>query len=145
MVASVAERGTKTKPAEGDSNRTEGEKKISEPMLKEDAGTQNEDRRDTKTKVEYVGKTKSEDERDTRNIGEVGKTRCEDNRDPKTKKGESRTQGTSLSVGLVCPRSVWNSAVYEGGADHRILVETMKVLKREYEVNSNGCRGGNQT
>ena len=35
--------------------------------------------------------------------------------------------------------------VYEGGADHRIIVETMEALKREYEARSNGCRRGNQT
>ena len=35
--------------------------------------------------------------------------------------------------------------VYEGVADHRIIVETIEILKREYEAESNGCRGGNQT
>ena len=44
MAERVAERGTKTKPGEGDINRNEGKQKKSEPMLKEDAGTQNEDR-----------------------------------------------------------------------------------------------------
>ena len=97
-------------------------------MLKEDAGTQNEDRRGTETNVEEVGKTTSEDKTDT-----------------KTKEVERRTQGTVVCVGLICPGSVWNSGVYEGGADHRIIVETMEVLKREYEAKSNGCRGGNQT
>ena len=145
MSASVAERGTKTKPAKGDSNRNEGKEKVSETMLKEDAGTQNEGRRDSTTNVEYVGKTRSEDKRDTKIKREVGKTRSEDNRDPKTKIGERRTQGTALCVGLISPGSVWNSGVYEGGADNRILVEAMKVLKRDYEVKSNGCRGGNQT
>ena len=67
-------------------------------MLKENAGTPNEGRRDTKTNVEGVGKTSSEDKRDT-----------------KTKVEESRTQGTALCVGLIRPRSVWNSGVYEGG------------------------------
>ena len=67
-------------------------------MLKENAGTPNEGRRDTKTNVEGVGKTRSEDKRDT-----------------KTKVEESRTQGTALCVGLIRPRSVWNSGVYEGG------------------------------
>ena len=28
--------------------------------------------------------------------------------------------------------------VYEGGADHRIIAETMEVLKREPEAKSNG-------
>ena len=97
-------------------------------MLKEDAGTQNEDRRGTKTNVEEVGKTRSEDKIDT-----------------KTEVGERRPQGTALCVGLICPRSVWNSGVYEGGTDHRFIVETMEVLKREHEAKSNGCRGGNQT
>ena len=32
--------------------------------------------------------------------------------------------------------SVWNSEVYEGGAEHRITVETMEVLKREHEAKS---------
>ena len=35
--------------------------------------------------------------------------------------------------------------VYEGVADHRVIVETIEILKREYEAKSNGCRGGNQT
>ena len=81
----------------------------------------------TKTKVEETGKTRSEDKRNT-----------------KTKVEERKTQGTALSVGLICPGSVWNPGVYEGGADHRIIVETMDVLKRGYEAKSNGCRGGNQ-
>ena len=87
-------------------------------MLTEDAGTQNECRRDTK-----------------RNVEEAGKTRSEDKRDTKTKVEESRTQGTALYVGLMCTGSVWNSGVYEGRADHRIIVETMGVLEREYEAN----------
>ena len=41
---------------------------------------------------------------------------------------KSKTQSTAVCVGLICPGSVWNSGVYEGGADHRIIVETMKVL-----------------
>ena len=44
MADRVTQRETKTKPAEGDINRNEGKQKKSEPMLKEDAGTQNEDR-----------------------------------------------------------------------------------------------------
>ena len=60
MSASVAERGTKTKPAKGDSNRNEGKEKVSETMLKEDAGTQNEGRRDTKANVEAVDRTRIE-------------------------------------------------------------------------------------
>ena len=94
----------------------------------EDAGTQNEDRRGTKT-----------------NVGQVGKTTSEEKTDTKTKVEERRTQGTVLCAGLICPGSVWNSGVYERGADHRIIVETMEVLKREYESKSNGCRGENQT
>ena len=103
-------------------------RKKSEPMLKQDSGTQIEDRRGTETNVEEVGKTASEDKTDT-----------------KTKVEERRTQGTALCVGLICPGSVWNSGVYEGGADHQIILETMEVLKREYEAKFNGCRGGNQT
>ena len=97
-------------------------------MLKEDAGTQNEDRRGNETNLEEVGKNTSEDETDT-----------------KTNVEERRIQDTALCVGPICPGSVWNSGVYEDGADHRITVETMEVLKREYEAKSNGCRGGNQT
>ena len=97
MTERVAERGTKTKPAEGDIHPNEGKQKKSEPMLKEDAGTQNENRRGTEINVEEVGETRSEDKRDT-----------------KTKVEESRTQGTVLCVGLICPGSVWNSGVYEG-------------------------------
>ena len=49
-------------------------------MLKEDAGTQNEDRIGTKTNEE-VGKTRSEDKTDTKTkVGEVGKSRSEDKR-----------------------------------------------------------------
>ena len=77
-------------------------------MLKEDAGTQNEDRRGTKINVEEVGKTTIEHKTDT-----------------KTKVEERRTQGTASCVGLICPGSVWNSGIYEGGADHRVIVETM--------------------
>ena len=78
-------------------------------------------------------------------VAETGNSRSEDKRDTKTKVEESRTQGTALCVGLIYPGSVWNPGVYEGGADHRIIVETMEVLRREYEAKSNGCRGGNQT
>ena len=127
MTERVAERGTKTKPAEGDIHPNEGKLKKSETMLKEDAGTQKEDRMGTKTNEE-VGKTTSEDKTYT-----------------KTKAEERRTQGTALCLGLTCPGSVWNSGVYEGGAYHRIIVETMELLRREYEAKSNGCRGGNQT
>ena len=88
-------------------------------MLTEDAGTQNECRRDTK-----------------RNVEEAGKTRSEDKRDTKTKVEESRTQGTVLCVGFIRPGSVWNSGVYDGGANHRTIVETMELLKREYEAKS---------
>ena len=41
-------------------------RKKSEPVLKEDAGTQNEDRRGTKTNVEEVGKATSEEKTDTK-------------------------------------------------------------------------------
>ena len=71
-------------------------------------------------------------------VAETGNSRSEDKRDTKTKVEESRTQGTALCVGLIYPGSVWNPGVYEGGADHRIIVETMEVLKREYEAKSNG-------
>ena len=97
-------------------------------MLKENAGTQNEGGRDTKANVE-----------------EVDKTRIEDKRETKTKGEKNRAQSTAVCVGLICPGSVWNSGLYEGGAYHRIIVETMEVLRREYEAKSNGCRGGNQT
>ena len=60
MTERVAERGTKTKPAEGDIHPNEGKQKKSGLMLKEDAGTRNEGRRDTKTNVEAVDKTRSE-------------------------------------------------------------------------------------
>ena len=125
MTERVAERGTKTKPAEGDIHPNEGKQKKSEPMLKEDAGTQNENRRGTEINVEEV---------DT----------SEDKTDTKTKVEERRTQGTALCVGLICPGSAWNSGVYESGAGHRNIVKTMEVLKREHESKSNGCRGGNQ-
>ena len=39
-------------------------------MLKENAGTQNEGRRDTKANVEAVDKTRIEDERETKTKGE---------------------------------------------------------------------------
>ena len=52
MAVSVAERGIKSKRAEGDIHRNECKLKKSEPMLKEDAGTLNEDRRGTTTNVE---------------------------------------------------------------------------------------------
>ena len=66
-------------------------------MLKENGGTQNEGKRDTKTNI---------------NVEEAGKTRREDKTDTKTKVEERITQGTALCVGLICPRSVWNSGVY---------------------------------
>ena len=69
----------------------------------------------------------------------------EDKTDTKTKVEERRTQGTALCVGIICPGSVWNSGVNEGGTDNRIIVETMEALKRGYEAKSNGCRGGYQT
>ena len=85
-------------------------------MLKENAGTQNEGRRNTKTNAEEVGKTRSEDKRETiTKVEEVGTTRSEDKRYTETKIEESRTQGTALCVGLICPGSVWDSGVYEGG------------------------------
>ena len=77
--------------------------------------------------------------------GQIGKTTSADKTDTKTKVEERRTQGTTLCVALICPGSVWDSGVYEGGVDHRIIVETTEVIKREHEAKSNGCRGGNQT
>ena len=97
-------------------------------MLEGNAGTQNEGRRDSKANVEAVHKTRIEDKRETKTKGE-----------------KSRTQSTALCVGLICPASVWNSGIYEDGADHRIILETMSVPKREHEAKSNGDRGGNQT
>ena len=88
---------------------------------------------------------KTKEMRTKTKVEETGKTRSEDKRNTKTKVEERKTQGTALSVGLICPGSVWNPGVYEGGADHRIIVETMEIIKREYEATSNGCRGGNQT
>ena len=132
-------------PADKDIGQNEGKQKKSDPMLNENAGTQKDGRRDTKTNVEKVDKTRIEDQRDTKTkVRGVGKSRSEAKKDTKTKIEESRTQGTAC-VGLICPGSVWNSGVYEGGADHRIILETMELLKREYEAKSNGCRGGNQT
>ena len=95
-------------------------------MPKEKAGTQIEGRRNTKINIE------------------VDKERSEEKMDTKTKVEEDRTQGTALCVGLKYPGSVWNSGMYEGGVDHRITLETVEVLKREYEEKSNGCRGGSQ-
>ena len=47
---------------------------------------------------------------------------------------------------LICPESVCNSGVYEGGADHRIIVETMEVLRREYEEKiTHDTEGGGAT
>ena len=97
MTERVAERGTKTKPAEGDIHPNEVKLKKSEPMLKEDAGTQNEYRRGTTTNVE------------------VGKTTSEDKTDAKTRVEERRTHGTALCVGLICPGSVWNSGYTRAG------------------------------
>ena len=59
----MAERGTTNKPAKEDNHRNEGKKKKSDPMLKENAGTQNEGRRDTKANVEAVDKNRIEDEK----------------------------------------------------------------------------------
>ena len=51
-----------------------------------------------------------------------------------------------MCVGLIYPGSVWNSGVYEGGADHRIIVETMEVLRREYEEKiTHDTEGGGAT
>ena len=62
-------------------------------MLKENTGTQNEGRRDANANVEAVDKTRIEDKRETKT------------------KGEERTQGTALCVGLICHDSLWNSGV----------------------------------
>ena len=77
--------------------------------------------------------------------GQIGKTTSADKTDTKTKVEERRTQGTTMCVALICPGSVWNSGIYEGGTYHRIMVGTMEVLTREYEAKSKECRGGNQT
>ena len=85
-------------------------------MLKENAGTQNEGRRNTKTNAEEVGKTRSEDKRETiTKVEEVGTTRSEDKRYTETKIEESRTQGTALCMGLICPGYVWNSGYTRAG------------------------------
>ena len=63
-------------------------------------------------------------------------------RETKSKGEKNRAQSTAVCVGLICPGSVWNSGLYEGGAYHRIIVETTEVLRREYEAKSNGCRDG---
>ena len=72
-------------------------------MLKENAGTQNEGSSDTKANVE-----------------EVDKTRIEDKRETKTKGEKTELRVRPCATGLIGPGSVWNSWVYEGGADHRI-------------------------
>ena len=53
--------------------------------------------------------------------GQIGKTTSADKTDTKTKVEERRTQGTTMCVALICPGSVWDSGVYEGGVDHRII------------------------
>ena len=63
-----------------------------------------------------------------RSVQEVGKTRSEAKKYTKTKVEERRTQRMALCMGLTCSGSVWNSGVYEGGADNQIIVETMEVL-----------------
>ena len=77
-------------------------------------------------------------------VAETGNSRSEDKRDTKTKVEESRTQGTALCVGSYVQGPCETGIRGRGGADHRIIVETMEVLKREYEAKSNGCWGGNQ-
>ena len=54
MTERVTESETETKPAERDVYPNEGKQKKSEPMLKEDAETHNEDRRGTKTNTSSV-------------------------------------------------------------------------------------------
>ena len=49
MTERVAERGTKTKPADRNIHPNEGKREKTEPILKDEAATQNEDRRGTKT------------------------------------------------------------------------------------------------
>ena len=61
---------------------------------------------------------------------------------PRPKGKKNRAQSTAVCVGLICPGFVWNSGLYEGGAYHRIIVETTEVLRREYEAKLSGCRDG---
>ena len=116
-------RGTKTKPAQGDINRKEGRRN----QYNADGKCRNPLRKLKR----YQGKCRSS--RQNQNLREK--------RDQDQGR-QSRTQTTAVCVGLICPGSVWNSGVYEGGAYHRIIVETMEVLRREYEAKSNGCRDG---
>ena len=95
-------------------------------MPKENAGTQNEGGRDTKANVE-VDKTRIEDKRETKTKGE---------------KTELRVRPCAWGSYVQGP---WGTRVDEGGAYHRIMVDTMEVLRREYEAKSNGCWDGNQT
>ena len=47
--------------------------------------------------------------------------------------------------GLIRRGAVQDPGTYEAGGDHRIIVETLEVLKREHYAKFNGNRGGNQT
>ena len=87
---------------------------------------------------------KTKEMRTKTKVEETGKTRSEDKRNTKTKVEERKTQGTALSVGLICPGSVWNPGVYEGGADHRIIVETMEVLRRKTKRSPMGVGVGTE-
>ena len=78
------------------------------------------------------------------NVQEVDKTRIEDKRETKTKGEKTELKSTAVCVGLICPGSVWNSGVYEGGADHRIIVETMEVLRRKTKRSPMGVGVGTE-
>jgi len=78
----------------------------------------------------YQGKCRSRQNQNWRQKGDQDQRR------------KNRAQSTAVCVGLICRGSVWNSGLYEGGAYHRIRVETTEVLRREYEAKSNGCRDG---
>ena len=64
---------------------------------------------------------------------------------PRPKEKKNRAQEYGRVRGAHMSRVRVEFGVYKGGADHRIILETMEVLRREYEAKSNGCRGGNQT
>ena len=98
-------------------------------MLQKNAGTQNEGGRDTKANVEEVDETRIEDKRETKTEGE--------------KKTELRVRPCAWGSYVQDPCGTRGYTRVE--ADHRIIVETMEVLRREYESKSSGCRGGSKT
>ena len=63
---------------------------------------------------------------------------------PRPKEKKTELKSTAVCVGLICPGSVWNSGVYEGGADHRIIVETMEVLRRKTKRSPMGVGVGTE-